>query len=228
MLKPQKNRINKKDLKKDPLLDSLMNAQSFYEDNKNTLVYSAFAVLIVVVIFVWGSSIMEGTEMEATSLLGKAQIEYDQLNYSNSRDFLNVLKEGYSGTDAAEQGNFLLANLNFKEKRFVEAKQFFVEFTESYTGNSLLLSSAYAGIAACLETEDDFSGAGESYKKAYNSAGNLVQASEYLYLAGVNFQSAGDSEQAKEMFQKIIDEFPDSSKKYDAQTKMIQLALASK
>jgi len=224
MLKPQKRKINKKDLKKDPLLDSLMNAQSFYEGNKNSIIYAVAGALVIVLIIMWGTSIMEETEMEATTLLGKAQIEYDQFNYSKSRDFLNVLKEGYSGTDAAEQGNFLLANLNFNEKRFEEARVLFEDFTGSYSGNDLLLSSGYAGIAACQETENNYTGAAENYKKAYTAAGKLIQSAEYLYLAGLNFQNAGDANQAKDMFQKVIDEFPDSPKKYDAQTQMILIA----
>ena len=224
MLKPQKKKINKKDLKKDPLLDSLIKGQTFYDENKNSIIYLVIGVLAVVLIVMWGSSIMEETEMEAVSLLGKAQIEYDQFNYSKSRDLLNILKEGYSGTDAAEQGLFLLANLNFNEKRYEEARKLFKEFTGSYSGSELLLASGYAGIAACLETENDFRGAADNYYKAYNKVGSINQAAEYLYLAGINFQNAGDEEQARNMFQKVIDEFPDSQKKYDAQTKMILLA----
>lgn len=224
MLKPQKKKINKKILKKDPLLDSLMKAQTLYDNNKNNIVYSVFGVLVIVIVVMWGTSVMDDTEMEANSLLGKAQIEFDQFNYSKSRDFLNILKEGYSGTDAAEQGIFLLANLNFNKGRFEEAKILFQDFTGSYSGNELLLSSGYAGIAACLETENDYSGAAENYRKAYKEAGNLIQAAEYIYFAGINYQNAGDADQAKNMFQKVIDEFPDSQKKYDAQTKIILLA----
>lgn len=224
MLKPQKRKINKKDLKKDPLLDSLLTAQTFYEENKNRIIYSAIGALVVVLIIMSGSSMMESTEMEATTLLGKAQVEFDQFNYNKSRDFLNTLKENYSGTNAAEQGIFLLANLNFNEQRFEEARLLYEEFTESYDGNDLLLSSGFAGIAACLETEKNYLEAAENYKKAYNAAGELIQAAEYLYFAGINFQAAGNPESATEMFQKVIDEFPDSSKKYDAQTQMILLA----
>ncbi|KAA3617449.1 MAG: hypothetical protein D8M58_02245 [Calditrichaeota bacterium] len=224
MLKPQKKKINKKDLKKDPLLDGLLKGQTLYEENKNSILYTVVGVLAVALIFIWVSSMMENREMEASSLLGKAQIEFDQFNFSKSRDFLNVLKEGYSGTDAAEQGIFLLANLNFNEQHFEEAKMQFKEFAGSYSGNQLLVSSAYAGIAACLETEKDYTGAAENYEKASSKAGKLVQASEYIYLAGFNYEKAGNGQMAQTMFQKVIDEFPDSQRKYDAQTKLILIA----
>jgi TolA-binding protein len=224
MLKPQKNKINKKDLKKDPLLDALMKGQTIYDDHKNSIIYSIIGIAVVVLVVMWGTSMMEKTEMEAVSLLGKAQVEYDQFNYNRARNFLNALNSDYSGTDAALQGIFLLANLNFNEKKYAEAKELFTEFTNSYSGSALLKSSGYAGLAACLETEKDYKGAAEYYKKASTAAGELIQAAEYLYLAGVNYQAAGEQELARASFQHVIDAYPDSPKKYDAQTKIILLA----
>jgi len=224
MLKPQRARLNKKDLKKDPLLDSVLKAQTFYEKNKNNITYSVVAVIIAALLVVWVMALQNEEEQSAVTLLGKAQVEYDNFNYTKAREFLTELRETLGGTDAEIQGTFLLANLEYNQQNYSEAKQLFNEFIDEYSGSEILLSSAYAGIAACLEQADNYNDAAENYEKA-SSIADGSQAAEYLYLSGLDYQNADNQEKAKEIFRKLIDEYPDSPKKYDAQTKLI---LASK
>jgi len=224
MLKPQKVRMNKKELKKDPLLDSVLKAQTFYENNKNNITYSVIGVVIAVLLVIWVIALQGEEEDRAITLLGKAQVEYDNFNYVKARGFLNELRETLDGTDAELQGTFLLANLEYNEENYSDAKQLFSEFIDEYSGSEILLSSAYAGIAACEDYEGNSVLAAENYEIASDIAEGS-RAPEYLYLAGLNYMNANDRENAKAVFQKIIDEYPDSPKKYDAETKLI---LASK
>ena len=115
----------------------------------------------------------------------------------------------------------MLANLNYNDENYTYAKDLFKEFITAYSGSEILISSAYAGVAACEEKEDKLFEAAEDYYKAYSVAEELPQAGEYLYLAGLNYLNANDQAKAKEMFEKLIDEFPNSPKKYDAQVKLI-------
>ena len=224
MLKPQRTRLNKKELKKDPLLDSVLKAQTFYEKNKNSITYSIVAVVVVALLVVWVIALQNEEEQEAVTLLGKAQVEYDAFNYTKAREFLSRLRETLGGTDAEIQGTFLLANLEYSQQNYSEAKQLFNEFIDEYSGSEILLSSAYAGVAACLEQENSNIEAAENYEKAAAIA-DSPQAAEYLYLSGLDYLSGDNQEKAREIFRKLIDEYPDSPKKYDAETKLI---LASK
>jgi outer membrane protein assembly factor BamD (BamD/ComL family) len=224
MLKPQKTRLNKKELKKDPLLDSVLKAQTFYEANKNNITYGIIAVIIAALLVIWVMALQDEEEQQAITLLGKAQVEYDNMNYTKARDFLNKLRETLEGTDAELQGTLLLANLDYNDENITEAKQLFSAFIDSYSGSEILLASAYAGVAACEEKENNFSAAAENYKKA-STVSDGPQVEEYIYLAGINYINAGDTQQGREVLQKLIDEYPDSPKAYDAKTKLI---LASK
>jgi len=224
MLKPQKTRLNKKELKKDPLLDSVLKAQTFYDENKNNITYGIIGLIIAALLVIWVMALQDEEEQQAITLLGKAQVEYDNMNYTKARDFLNKLRETLDGTDAELQGTLLLANLDYNDENFTEAKQLFNEFIDSYSGSEILLASAYAGVAACEEQEDNFAAAAENYEKASSVSGG-PQVEEYLYLAGINYLNAGDTEKGREALQKLIDEYPDSQKAYDAKTKLI---LASK
>ena len=49
-------------------------------------------------------------------------------------------------------------------------------------------------------------------------------ASEYLFLAGLNYQNAKDNEKAKETFNKLVEDYEDSPLVFDAKTKLIMLS----
>lgn len=220
MLKPQKTRFNKKELKKDPLLDSVLKAQTFYENNKNNIVYTAMAVIVAALLVVWIIALQDEEEQRATTLLGKAQVEYDNFNYAKARRFLNQLRENLEGTDAEVQGTFLLANLEYNEENYSEAKQLFSEFIDEYSGSEILLASAYAGLAACVEHADDYALAADYYEQAASIA-DVPQTPEYLYLAGYNYMNANERQKAREIFERLMEEYPDSPRSYDAETKLI-------
>jgi len=220
MLKPQKKRISKEELKHDPLIDGLLNAQSFFENNQNSIIYSLLGVVAIVAIFMLGSYWYDSSQVEANTLLGKAQSEYDNLNLDKSRVFLEELIAEYSG-NSAEQGTFLLANINFNENNFLEAQALYEDFVGSYSGSDLLLASGYAGIAACIETEDNAELAAQNYEKAARIADGLPQQAEYLYLAGINYIQSESNEKAISIFQSIVENHEDSPRKIDAEIKLI-------
>jgi len=222
MLKPQK-KFNKKELKHDPLLDTLLKAQTYYEQNTN-IIYGALAGIVAIVLIVLlVNYIQDVNAEEATALLGKAQVEYDQMNYDKARDFLDRLIDEYSGTDAGEQGLFLLANLNYQDEQYAQAKTLFEEFTDSYSGSNILLASGYAGLAACYEQEKDFKTAADYYDRAQSRAGEFTKAGDYLYLQALCLLNAGEQEDAREVLDELVERFPEHRHSYDAKSQLVLL-----
>ncbi len=223
MLKAPK-KYSKKELKHDPLVDSMLKAQSYYETHKSKITNSVLAVVVVVAAILVFNHFHSNTMDKATTILGKAQVELDRLNTAGAESYLTMLEDGYAGTDAANQGIFLLAGIKYKQKQFAQAKELYQKFVDSYSGSAILLSSGYAGLAACYEEENDYKTAAEFFQKAWSAAGDLPQASEYLYLSGLDYAQSGNINEAHKAFQKIVDDYPESAYKYKAQTELVLLA----
>jgi len=223
MLKAQK-KYSKKELKHDPLVDNMLKAQTYYEDNKSKITNILVAVIVIGAAFLIFNHFHTNTMDKAETILGKAQVELDRLNTAGAESYLTMLVDGYAGTDAADQGLFLLAGVKYKQKKYAEAREAYKKFVDSYSGSAILLSSGYAGLAACYEQEKDFKMAAEAFKTAWNKAGDLPQAANYLYQAGLDYRASGNTAEAKAAFQKIVDDYSDSSLKFNAQTALITLA----
>jgi len=223
MLKPQR-KMKKKEIKEDKFVKFTLETKSYIEENSKQVMMVAggvFGIIILIMLYVY---IHSGTITTATTLYGKATVEYQAMNYSKAKAFLLDLTDEFEGTDAATQGMFLLGNIYFKEKNIADAKKYFQDFIDSYSDEDILLASGYAGLAACYATEKDYESAADFYQKAYKTMPEIPEAADYLYLAGLNYRKAGNIEKAKEAFQKVSEEFKDSSRSFDAQEELVLLA----
>jgi len=223
MLKPKK-KLTKKEIKEDKFVQATMQAKAYVEENYQRvlgIVAGIFAVFLLIMVI---SYYRGQTEEASNALLGEAQLEFHNLNYTKAKAMLNRLMEEYSGTDAAEQGKFLIANLYYREGKYSEAKEYFSDFLDNYNDSEILVASAIAGYAACLAAEGNYAEAAENYRKAQEKAPDFVEAANYLYLAGLNYQKADQPEQAQEMFQMVVENYKDSSRYNDAKAQLIFLA----
>jgi tetratricopeptide (TPR) repeat protein len=223
MLNPRK-KMTKKEIKEDKFVEVALSAKAYVEDNYkqvSIIVLSVFGVILL--LMVWNYVHHQNAE-KSSVLLGQAQLEYQNLNYSKAKEFINQLTDEYPGTDACDQGTFLYANLLYQEKNYAEAKDLYKKFIDSYSGSNILIASGLAGYAACLEKEENYEEAAEYYMRAQKKAKDFIEAPNYLYLAGLNYTAADDYEDARDAFQKIVDDYESSDHQTDAKAKLIILA----
>ena len=154
MLNPRK-KMTKKEIKEDKFVEVALSAKAYVEENYklvSIIVASVFGIILLLMVWNYYQKTISD---ESSALLGQAQLEYQNLNYSKAKEFITRLMDEYSSTDACDQGIFLYANLLYQEKNYAEAKDLFKEFIDSYSGSDILAASGLAGYAACLEQENN-------------------------------------------------------------------------
>lgn len=219
-----RKKMTKKEIKEDKFVEIALSARAYVEENYkqvSLIIASVFGIILILMGWNYHQNIQAE---ESSALLGQAQLEYQNLNYSKAKEFITRLMDEYSGTEACDQGIFLYANLLYQEKNYFEAKDLFKEFIDSYSGSDILAASGLAGYAACLEQENNNKDAADYYISAQEKAENFIEASNYLYLAGLNYEVAAEYEEARDAFQKIVDDYESSPRQSDAKAKLIMLA----
>ncbi len=222
MLKPKK-KITKKDLKEDKFVQYTLQAKTYLDENSKQ-VFSAvagiLAVIVIIIVFVY---VHNTKQDKARAQLGIAQVEYNNLNYDKAIQRLQKLISEGEGTNEADQGLFLLANILYQQEKYEEAKMYFEQFVDSYSGSNILSASGLAGIAACFEQEKNYLQAAEMYAKAADKAPDFVETDNYLYLSGLCFRKVGNTEQAIKKFEKIIDFHLTNNRVNDAKAQLLKL-----
>ncbi len=222
MLKPQK-KLTKKELKEDKFVKTAMETRAFIEDNiKQVSIVTGvvFGLFILIMIY---SYVHSQTTEQSFTLLGEAQIEFQNMNYTKAKALLSRLEDEYAGTEASEQGLFLLGNLEYQRGNIEQAAEAYRSFIDSYDGSEILLAAGYAGYAACMEKQGKYEEAAQYYLKAKAAAPKFVEAPNYLYLAALNAIAANKPDQAKNYLQQVTQNYQDSERLFDAKEKLAYL-----
>jgi tetratricopeptide (TPR) repeat protein len=222
MLKPKK-KITRQDLKEDKLVKTTLQVKTYLEENNKQVLYFVLGVFAIVLIIMWYRYSSQKTSQEAEAQLGMAQIEFNNANYERAANRLRNLIQQYKGTGEAKQGLFLLANIYYQYEDYKQAREYFKEFVDTYSGSDILLASGYAGLAACYENEKNFTEAGRLYEKAAKIAREFVESDNYFYLAGICYKKAGDLPKAKQQFETLVNESKSGKRSKDAETQLMLL-----
>jgi tetratricopeptide (TPR) repeat protein len=146
--------------------------------------------------------------------LSKALTEYDAGNYS-------VALDGGTGADGAEvtgltsiankyddvaEGKLAAlyaGNAYADGGQYDDAKRFFDKASSSDA--KLVKSGAYAGLGLVAENKDDYISAADNYKKAAENLDEPTLKAKYLFYSALNSEMAGNKEDAKKIYESIVD-----------------------
>jgi tetratricopeptide (TPR) repeat protein len=220
MLKPKK-KVTKQDLKEDKFVKFSLQAKSWFDENYQKIMRIALGIgaIIVILLFYYYNS--QETAKEANSQLGIAEIEYKNGNLAKASERLIKLIDDYDGTDSADKGMFLLANIYYQQKKYEDAQVYFDRFIGAYSGSNILLASGYAGLAACEEVGKNYSEAADLYEQAAELAPDFPESDNYYYMSALCYKRAGDLEKARSLFEQLASEAKSSQRVKDAETQLV-------
>ncbi|WP_445666038.1 tetratricopeptide repeat protein [Fodinibius sp. AD559] len=223
----------KEELEQDVLLETFSKAQSFYDKNKNTVIGSAIAVIILIAGSIGYYYYAEAQESEAQELMGQASQAYLQGNYEKAltgsdADFTVGYKQiinNYGMTDAANLARYYAAVSTFKIGNYQEA----LKYIKNYEVPEGIMGVGPLSFHAVIHTElGNHAEAAELYVKAAEWNVN-DSTTPYNYLEAANaFHDAGNAEKAQQYAQKVIDEYNNSDQVAEAERLLGMLAVAEK
>lgn len=215
-----KRKFSKKELKQDQFVIKTLEAKDYIEDNARTLAMAALGVIVVIFLIYMYMNSRSGAEVEAAAMLSRAQVES-----SDPVTLYNQIISEYGGTDAAGKATFLLAKFYFEQGDKIQAKQYFKDYLDDYDAKNVMTQAAMAGYGDCLFAEGNNEEAARYYERAANLEPDFPQAVAYLYSAAASYEKAGDMEKARDLAQRILDDFEDQNFKGRAEVLLERTAL---
>ena len=216
MLRPRK-KITKKEIKEDGLVKTYVAVQKFIRNYSKQVNIAATIIIVIGMVAIFMARSKRKAEFSAAGQLGIAEQFYHAGDYPRAiQEFLPII-ETYPGTRSAGDAAFLLANAYFKTGDTENAENYYRLVRAEYRKNPLFYASSIAGLASCLETKNEFEEAAQMYREAGESYPDHFSAPFYLKQAGRCFIHAGQREEGKEMYRRIIDDYPESSVREEVQ-----------
>ena len=209
MLKARK-KITRRELKEDKFVTYTFKTQKFMQQNfRNVLTYSISALVLFVIIFVYISS-KQKAERNAEAEVGQAEIFYEYGDYETAQTQFTDIIDNYKGTSGAGKAVFYLANINFEQKNYDEAKNYFQLYLDDYRNDDLLAGSSCNGIGECLEDQGKYQEAINYYEEALKEFDSLILAPEFLLNIGRCYELSDQKDEAQNTYKLIIEKYPDS------------------
>lgn len=224
-------KLTQEELENDPLQNSYAKLQEFYENNRNSIVGGAVAVILAIGLSIGYYYYSSAQEQEAQELMAQAEsyylnAEYEKALTGSDEDFtvgFEQIISNYSGTDAANLATYYAAVSEYNLGNTQEAISYMDEF-EVPDG---ILGVAPLSFKAVLQTEiGNHADAADLYVQAAEHDEN-ESTTPYNYIEAAHaFDDAGNSEQAREYAQKVVDDYPNSNVTVKAE-KLLGKLLAS-
>ena len=140
MLKPNR-KILKKEIKKDPILETFEIIENGFEKNKNILIN----ILIISSVVIIGGLVFlnnkKNTELEANSALNIAMVAYSNMDYDNAKFQFESISSLYEGTESEILANYYLGKIAYDKKDFNKSKLYLNKFLDK-TKSPLLVCGA--------------------------------------------------------------------------------------
>ena len=154
MLKPKKNNITKKEIQKDPLLETIDQFQAKVEKNKQLygkLVVGALGLIVIVSFLVRNNRL---NNYEADTALGKALISIEKRDFTTAAFQLENVINDYESTSSSDLALFYLGKIHYNNNDIEKARKYVGKYLKS-SSKSILHEAASKIMADISFREND-------------------------------------------------------------------------
>lgn len=202
MLKPKK-KITRKEIRKDPLLESLANVQTHLEEKRSLYIRVGIGILAIVAVVLFMTNRRLTADKNAETALSRALVSWEINDLENAEFQFDLLATDFGHTVSGNLGNYYLGLLKMRQDNFSSAKSAFEAFLAGKT-SEMLVSNAHTELAYLYLDEGDSTQAASHFQKAISTAKTLHhELSAELDWAEYNI-GTGARDKARTIIQKVL------------------------
>ena len=127
MLKPQR-KITRKEIKRDPFLETIDKIEYNFEQNKKNYLYIALGIIAVIISVNVLLNKQVQKDIDSNSALGMALVAFDNEDYENAKFQFESILSDFSGTNSFNIANYYLGKISFENNELIIAESYLNEY----------------------------------------------------------------------------------------------------
>ena len=127
MLKPQR-KITRKEIKRDPFLETIDKIEYNFEQNKKTYLNIALGLIAVIISVNVLLNKQGQKDIDSNSALGIALVAFDNQDYENAKFQFETILLDFSGTNSSNIANYYLGKISFENNGLIKAESYLNEY----------------------------------------------------------------------------------------------------
>ena len=216
-------KMSKEELREDKVVTAVKRLGEFGQRNIRYIAGGAALLLVLIVgVAFWSQNRTRAAE--AASLgFSQAQQLYFSGNYAEALARFQAIESQHGSRGAAQPVSLFIGNCQLSLGNPTEAESAFRSALGRLSGDPILRAGAQRGLGAALADQGKMAEAAAEYQKAAEVYDNPLAADDWLAAAAA-YGEAGNSESARQAYQKIVDDFPSSIHLMDAKLRLAEIA----
>jgi tetratricopeptide (TPR) repeat protein len=178
-------------------------------------------IVITAGLFLWTQATKRRSEEIASRELQGARFAFESQNLPLAASELDRIVENSAGTNAAEEGRLLLANVRLLQGQPQQAIDVLRDYAPG--AGKAYRAQAYGLLGAAYENLGRFKDAGEGYETGSTAAQLDFLKAQMLSDAGRAWVAAGDTAKAITAYQRIVKDFPKEGAVTEAKVRLAEL-----
>ena len=203
-------RLTRKEIKEDRVAEFFLAGVTYVRQHSRRITGILIGILIVLVVITIARRERAAAEIEAQTMLARANLDLKQGNYSSALLGYQGIAERFRGTWGYADATFLSGDANFATARYDSAMIFFEKYLNLNKRRESFTISAKVGIAQCLEQLGRYADAADSYLKVEREHPSDPFAPDALFGAARCYELIQDLPKAEATYQDLIDRYPKS------------------
>ena len=202
MLKPSR-KILKKEIKRDPFLETVEKIENRFKDNRKAIVNVLFFFIAIAAI---GSIYIKNQneiELDSISAFGAALVAYSNSDYENAKFQFESISSDYEGTESEIFSKYYLGRIAYELGEFDKAKFLLNDFLDN-TEKTTFVCGAIKQLVDISFNENDFSKSLDIIAKAKRFDINSVSKLELKMLKINTLIKMDDLQGAKIEVEKVL------------------------
>lgn len=194
---------------------------AWIQGHRTVSTWVAAIIVVAVGLFVWTQSTKRRSEEIAGRELQGARFAFESQNLPLAASELARIVENYSGTNAAQEGRLLLANVRLLQGQPQQAIDVLRDYAPG--ADKPYKAQAYGLLGAAYENLGRPKDAAEAYETGSNAARLDFLKAQMLSDAARSWVTAGDTAKAIAAYQRIVKEFPKEGAVTEAKVRLAEL-----
>ena len=204
MLRPKKH-ITKKEIQRDPLLESVDQAQAHIEKNRSMYTMVGIGLVAILIGFNIISDKRKKNSVEASSSLGQALISLDRGDVNTAKFQLETVINNYENTDSGNLSNYYLGKIKYELEEYDKAENHINIYLKNNT-HEYLVASAYEILSDIKLRNNDIDEAIRLIDKGIRSVDNQNNKTTLQLRKAKLVLKNGDQEQSQTIVDNILKE----------------------
>lgn len=216
------------EMKEDPLVTWAFQAQDWVQNNLKIVGGVLAAIVVAAVAGLFISRANQRANAEANSTIAEASVHYWQGNYVRTIQLTDQVLSTFGQTSAANDARRLKADALFWQGAFDSSAMLYKTYLSKHPQDDPLRRAVQMSLAFALESNKDYAGAGKLYEELATKAPDRSTTADLLIAAARSYREAKQPDKSKALYEKVANDYKDTTYARDAEVALGELLAQAK